>query len=391
MNVFTIEQMSFHTCENLRLIWVLQGTLEVRVVGSSNKLTEGMIEVININEPVEFIGDKDNKVLVIEMAYDKCNLWYEDIAYRVLNINMSSIYQSVDYEYVTPYIMELKKRMVSMITDYMDHKNQKGDMSDVHMKEVVSYLVDHFDDIIQKLKGVPSISSEHIERFSDIDRYLLMNSSQRITLKDVTNFQFLSSQYLSAEFQKKLNHSFSRIIEHYRIVNVIKMFVDGQMTISEIIKNSGYSSDKYFYKAFRKYFDCTPKALKNRIEKRIVKIDDLGLEKEFQLFLRKHDCYKRLETFEVPSHISALSIEKTLILGQGPYQVILLKAGEIENITSSDIKQVILIEGDNIHLKTQNKEWQVLIKDQPLKELEGGELMFKNDHNQQNAVLLLMK
>lgn len=346
VRVLSIEKLNFHCSDNLRLVWVLEGSIGMKFVGGDNKVKENEIEIININEPVEIYSERPNKVLIITISGDLCLKWNSEIDCRVLNIGCNVFFSESECARLDENrtnIQHLKEKIMELLNYEAKHDYCDNRKSELTVRYIVQFLTENFDDILMKLKEIPKIHPEQIERFIQIDAYMLKNLSEKITLNELASLRYVSAQYLSAEFKKKFNHSFGKILEYYRTVNAVKCLLNEKYSIGEAIAESGFSDDKYFYRAFKDAFGCSPKMFREEN-------------------LQNHFVYTQLETqWEVQQLLQSADYaekyrEGIHIMEKMPYRLYFLAPGchTIDKFTSDP--EIVFFQGEDVEIKNEEKK-----------------------------------
>ncbi len=278
IEVVSIEKMSFHCAPSLRLLWVISGEITLDVIGGSINISSDEVEVININEPVQVSGTPGNEVILITIPQELCVEWDSDILYKNINIGITAFFMNVNFskERRKKSVSSLKEKLKVLFLDFQEEYSREAErlLSSSHnytvsnfrsedsCREVFDFLIMNFDDIRENLYAIPGIQSRDAERFIQVDKYILQNISNKITLSDISSFTHITSTYLSAEFHAKFDQTFQSILSYYRTVLSVSLLLNSDYTISEIVEKSGFSSDKYFYKAIKTYLGCSPAAFR---------------------------------------------------------------------------------------------------------------------------------
>ena len=90
-----------------------------------------------------------------------------------------------------------------------------------------------------------------------IKRYLESQYMNPITIDSACSFFNVSRSYLSHTIQKEMNSTFLKLLNQQRIKNVCKCLDNGQ-SIQEASDNSGFQSNNYMTRVFKKIMGYTP-------------------------------------------------------------------------------------------------------------------------------------
>lgn len=114
--------------------------------------------------------------------------------------------------------------LIQIARQYM-HANQKSASESVS-KKIVQYIGEHFD---------------------------------TVTLKDISNQFSYHPNYVSTLLRREVGKSFSEILLELRMERAVILLKGTSLPVEEISNALGYSNSSNFYKAFRDYFQASPR------------------------------------------------------------------------------------------------------------------------------------
>ncbi|MFC0516745.1 helix-turn-helix domain-containing protein [Mucilaginibacter angelicae] len=88
--------------------------------------------------------------------------------------------------------------------------------------------------------------------------YIRKNFSRKINLKKTANLNRMTEEAFSRFFSKVMRKSFFCYLNEYRINHACTQLIETDKTISEICYNSGYDTQPFFFRQFKKFKGCTP-------------------------------------------------------------------------------------------------------------------------------------
>ena len=88
--------------------------------------------------------------------------------------------------------------------------------------------------------------------------YVDQNYMHKLTLEDIAQHVYLNKTYVGQMFTKYLGINFSNYLEGIRIQNACRLLHSTDLSITEIAKASGYASQSYFTKVFKKRLGVGP-------------------------------------------------------------------------------------------------------------------------------------
>ena len=90
------------------------------------------------------------------------------------------------------------------------------------------------------------------------------NLTEKLTLKVVSTYCNVSVSTVTQLFQKKASTTFHDFVTHRRM-EMVKKLMQEDMPLEQIGKAVGYRDHSTFYRAFRKYFDVSPREYRIQI------------------------------------------------------------------------------------------------------------------------------
>lgn len=90
------------------------------------------------------------------------------------------------------------------------------------------------------------------------EAYIREHYAKDITLNDVAAKIFVNPVYLSRVFHQKTGRTFTEALTMIRMEAAQKMLKDGNIAITEIARQCGFTDSKYFYKQFKRYVGMSP-------------------------------------------------------------------------------------------------------------------------------------
>lgn len=268
-----IDYMPFHLSGNLRLIYVLSGTIDCRWVAGVHTMLAGEIEIINIDEPfcIEQCSE-DNLVLFFEIQREKAVAYCDFIDDALFNCNTTLFYDSkTDAKAQTI----LKDKLRSLYQDYLVQRETA--VIEEQVCEIVHFIVDHCHDLLNMLNAKRG-SDPRADRFLRIYTYIYNHCNEKINLKTLAEREYVSQQYLSREFNERLNMNFKDTLEYYRVIQAVRYLITTHKTVTMISELCGFSAPRYFYKHFAMYLKCTPMEFRNQYLGQSLQVQKLSAE-----------------------------------------------------------------------------------------------------------------
>lgn len=255
-----IRHKPFHLSKNLRIIYVLKGELTLEFVAGKSTVKEGSVEIININEPVCFFdGTEGNVVLLFEIDGAGAKKIQPLIDRALYNCNTTLFYSCKTQN---KYQEQLKSKLL-LIYNLYTYTEDYSFIKKV-LQETEDLIVDKFHDLKNMLVET-DVSDTNLNRFLRIYDAIYSNSGGKINLKEIAEKEYVSVQYLSKEFNDRLNMNFKATVEYYKVIQAVRYLITTNMPVTLVSENSGFSAPRYFYKQFSFYLKCTPMLFRNKI------------------------------------------------------------------------------------------------------------------------------
>ena len=104
-----------------------------------------------------------------------------------------------------------------------------------------------------------SISVPTDERLSDKIVHYMREHSDVVTFKDISKHFSYHPNYISTLLHREIGKSFSEILLEQRMERAVFLLKGTNLSVEEIAAMLGYSNSSNFYKAFREFYQCSPR------------------------------------------------------------------------------------------------------------------------------------
>ncbi|PDZ71858.1 GH39 family glycosyl hydrolase [Bacillus pseudomycoides] len=260
----SVNYVPSHWHNSVEIIFVLRGTVEVRLSHEKRTLSEGDVLLINQCHVHEVIGLDRNIIatFLIPFSYLK-----EKIA-RADEISFDCYSGDKERRHALDLVRRLLAEMVQLMY-------QKGDAYEIDMQirmlEVLSILLKQF-----KVSASAGIMNEkYMERMLRIITYIEDHYKEPITLQAIAEREFLSIPYLSKFFSDNIGLNFQSYLTSIRLkYTVEELLHNGEIPIADIALKHGFPNAKSFYTAFKARYNVTPSEYRKHFR------PDLGKKKE---------------------------------------------------------------------------------------------------------------
>lgn len=315
-----IDYIPFHVYQELKILYVLEGSIKLTAISGSIVLEKHNIDVININEPIEVQGlSKDNKILILTINRSFCESYYPDINHITFNCNFA-------YFYPGKPTNKVKKNFIKQVIEIAidDISNKKSpEVIDKQLMNLLQFMIVKLDDLRLAFQSDNAVH-DHFYRFQRIITHMIADSYTKFSLQDIAKQEYLDYHYLSHEFSIKLNNSFYKNLHYYRIINSVRLLLNSELSIRDISITTGFSATRYFYKLFKKYLNCTPAAFRKKHKDTVKQVTILSKANLIEILNQKMGIIQSLDlinlatdsystTPEIPTLSDLVKSERTTI------------------------------------------------------------------------------
>lgn len=115
-----------------------------------------------------------------------------------------------------------------------------------------------------KVPGINIQSKTILITLNKVFSFVEKNYRTKVTLEDVSKAAGFSPYYFTKFFKKNVGQTFIEFLNNYRIDKAKWEIINTDTPISSILNQGGFTSDKTFYRLFKKQVGLSPKQYKNK-------------------------------------------------------------------------------------------------------------------------------
>ncbi|OLS03697.1 helix-turn-helix domain-containing protein [Tissierella creatinophila] len=307
IHLANIQKYPIHWKDSLEILFVLKGKIKIGIETEHYELWERQIEIVNPNE-VSWISsdDKDNLVLIIDIDPSFFKRYYDDAEDTFFYTDSSNKRVQEDEEYykLREYISILLFEVVSKLDDYED-------LTEETLLQMMYHLLNNFHYLFYEGENLEEDELQ-LQRYHRIVKYLSNNYMNKVSLQDIADKEFLSSQYLSYKIKETFGLGFNEYLNQIRVEESTKLLLDSDLSISEISEEVGFSHVRYFNKHFKLHYNMTPLQYRKKYELDQDELDSKRFIKYFPLeealpFLKNY--LEHYERYNYDNRIIKLDID----------------------------------------------------------------------------------
>lgn len=254
ITIASIDEYPLHYHQDIEFIYVLSGEVKLKNGYCFYDLKEGDV-FTNAGHEVHYLTSdgKENVCALIQIStkyFSKHFPRLSEACYRT--------YTYKDNDRRHAHLRELLSRLVSEYCEKrFDYKKRCTDL----VSDIISFIDKYFnlfafeDDVVVNFEGANQIS---IERISRITTYIYQHYQEKLTLEDLSNFEHLSTFYISHIIKNYTGMNFREFLCFARVEWSEIQLLDTKKKISQIARDVGFSTTAYYEKYFEKWFKNTP-------------------------------------------------------------------------------------------------------------------------------------
>lgn len=144
----------------------------------------------------------------------------------------------------------IKKLLELMVIEYANNKEDTQKILKALLQTLLLEIAREY-----RNENITTIKNTLVEKILSY----MDNHSDKVTLKDIADYFGYHPNYISTLLHKKIGKTFSEIILEKRMERAVLLMKNTKLSIEEIASMLGYTNHSNFYKAFKKYFNATPR------------------------------------------------------------------------------------------------------------------------------------
>lgn len=251
--IHSINSFEMHWHNEVEIILVLQGSVNIRVGNEIFTLKENDLILINRNEIHNTSKtEEDNILLALQINPEYYSAHYPQIEKMVFDC------KSFQYGKDEQKRFDIVRHYLAQIVWEFNKKREGYQLRIGSMVyTLAAYIVENFGYTLINDEKAESISKD-IVRIQSIIDYINENLENKVTLKEIADNQELSIYYLSRFIKKNIGMSFQEYLNIVRLDKAVNLLSNPNKTITEVSYESGFPSTKSFNKLFKDEYDLTP-------------------------------------------------------------------------------------------------------------------------------------
>lgn len=305
INQMNITDQSFHWHDEMELLLVLDGNIELKVGYELLQLHGGDIMLINSDE-IHSIKNLKGSAQVI-FVYMDCNacykrfpdiyeiiaIWCYTDAFEKLNANKNLIFKNVN-----------------ALAQAMNESSSRETISE-HFEALLKSLIYCYRiDFMNQNESMSQTTNEKINVIYRIIKYIYSNYDHKVNLQDISEQEYINLFHLSHSFKDITGYSFRDWLNFVRAEQAEKMLLQTSLSLSEIAYRCGFSDIRYLNKHFQKWYQISPSKYRNTFKPAYEMVDQI---KEYNALSSLNNVVKNLSAIIPTIEIAEVRSETILL------------------------------------------------------------------------------
>ena len=256
-----------HTHEFVEIVYVLEGTATDKINDVTSNLSRGDMLFINygsthsreVSDNYSFI----NVCFAPEILGNK--IINKENAFYLLSLSAFEEIQSETFEGKMHFTGE-ERRIIEAVLSDMIYEYSKSLPERAAVLE--SYMTVLITKIIRKMRPSAVADDASSGIWASLLEYIDKNFNKKLTLADIAKRCFYNPSYFSRAFKEKFNISLTEYISRERAKAAAEMLITTDKSIDKIADDCGYGEKSGLYRAFDKFYGCTPAEYRQNSDKK---------------------------------------------------------------------------------------------------------------------------
>lgn len=165
-------------------------------------------------------------------------------------------------------LMKMKENLIYQLQQYLHQQNMDYTfIAENQACSTIEEMIEQVSDVYRRVINDIRLPRQKVSAdISHIKQFIDQHYMYPISLEDVSEAFYLSKEHVSRMFRKTYDESVTQYILKMKMENAADLIRTSQMSIKEIAYQLGFEDISYFYKQFKKIFDCTPKEMRDSSE-----------------------------------------------------------------------------------------------------------------------------
>ena len=246
-----------HWHEALEILFCLNGSVRVHIEHEHITLQRNQLIVFDSKEVHSIHSDSDLYMfLCIHVAKKQLSVYCPDLELYHIKCRPVSLDDPQSTQYI--HICQLAHDLTRMNVENEITSAMRSDGTALLM---LADLIRYFS--VYSLPGVTTGSSQSNDTLREIISYVNEHCTEKLSLEEVAAHAGFSREYFCRFFKQHMGITFLRYLNEVRISHAGRLLTNTDMSISEIMSNSGFTNQTIFNRLFKEIYGMTPRQARN--------------------------------------------------------------------------------------------------------------------------------
>lgn len=246
LSIYSVEKLERFWHQDLELIYVLSGWVNVQCRNIEYNLHEDDIILINMFD-IHTLSADHSEILSL-----KINISTLDPEISHLSQNRFDCNSSIDSD--KSKFIPLKRLLASLVKSNISLDENLEFLNKSHIYNLLYLLTSYF-----KIEDDPSnYISKSSEKIIGILNYVNDNFDKKLSIEDIANSLFISKSYISKLFNKFIGLSFIEYLIEVRLSYAVRDLSNPNLNIEYIAEKNGFPNTRSFVGSFKNKYNCLP-------------------------------------------------------------------------------------------------------------------------------------
>jgi len=290
------QKIELHLHQEIELIYVLEGEMELKIETDIFHLKQDDIVVVNANKRHSYKCSEN-------ILMSSCYISFQKLS-DFLGTNLILFWCNSTIDKDDSY-QEVRKILKTIFNHYLNRKGEEDFYEYSLFYQLLNLLTNSF--LIRNAdERFHNMTSKYDDRINEITNYIRGNYNKAISLNDLADQLHLSNAYLSRYLKKQLGMNFIEYLNNIRLHHALEDLIYTNTTITRIALDNGFANTAVFNKLFKTTYNMTPSAYQKKIKD---SNDSITEKKDDQVY--KKNILSRLDShFEENSTVNKLDSTK---------------------------------------------------------------------------------
>lgn len=252
-----------HWHREVELIYVTKGTIALGIDDVPYKLSEGEIAFISGGLIHYVLASPGSERLVYQF----------DLPYFLAGKQQADL-QKVLSE-LQPVSPQWESETEASVRNLLEGMNQETEQQSLgyhvalkaQLFQLLTLLIRDIPKRARSSEKMNKLATKDVlEKLDDTFSYVEANYQEVLTLQDIAAVSGYSSFYFTKFFKKNTGKTFLSFLNDYRIDKAKWLLINSDLSVSEIITQTGFESDKTFYRLFKRSMAMAPLEYRNAMK-----------------------------------------------------------------------------------------------------------------------------